>query len=244
MADAGRVVDRTGSILTERWPGRYLDRSKGRIMDRVEYTYAAASRICNVSVETIRARARRGKLDKGRPTNIGRPTVLMSAEDIAAISAGRPTPDHSTPPAAGPDRPGGGPDGGPVQPGGGPDDNGRTIKALDGIAAQVEMLHATLKGEVVALRDALAGERLALASERTAIVRERANADRLRSELDVERVRRETIEADLAASRVTLRRIEAERDALRTPPAAPVDTPPVIVTSTPRRGLLARIFSR
>lgn len=236
MADAGRVVDRTGSILTERWPGRYFDRSKGLIMDRVEYTYAAASRICNVSVETIRARARRGKLDKGRPTNIGRPTVLMSAEDIAAISAGRPTPDHPTPPAAGPDRPGGGPDGGPVQPGGGPDDNDRTIKALDGIAAQVEMLHATLKGEVVALRDALA-------SERATNVRERANADRLQSELDVERLRREAIEADLAASRATLRRIEAERDALRTPPA-PVHTPPVIVTSPPRRGLLARIFSR
>jgi hypothetical protein len=53
------------------------------------YTYEDAARLCGVSTETIRLRARRGKLGKGRPTNTNRPTVLLTAADIEAISAGR-----------------------------------------------------------------------------------------------------------------------------------------------------------
>ena len=64
-------------------------------MDATEYTYEDAAKACGVSTETIRQRARRGKLSRGRPTNTGRPTVLLTGQDMAAISAGR-TVDRST----------------------------------------------------------------------------------------------------------------------------------------------------
>jgi uncharacterized coiled-coil protein SlyX len=54
------------------------------------FTYEDAARACGVTAETIRLRARRGKLRRGRPTNTGRPTVLLTEAEIAAIRAGRP----------------------------------------------------------------------------------------------------------------------------------------------------------
>ncbi len=57
----------------------------------MEHTYEEAARLCGVTVETIRQRARRNKLQRGRPTNTGRPTVLLTEQDIAAIAAGRST---------------------------------------------------------------------------------------------------------------------------------------------------------
>lgn len=60
-------------------------------MEPTECTYEEAGRLCGVSAETIRHRAKRGKLQRGRPTNTGRPTVLLTDLDVAAISAGRPT---------------------------------------------------------------------------------------------------------------------------------------------------------
>lgn len=59
--------------------------------DGTEYTYEDAARLCGVSSETIRQRARRKKLRRGRPTNTGRPTVLLTEQEIAAIGAGQPT---------------------------------------------------------------------------------------------------------------------------------------------------------
>ena len=67
-------------------------------VDRRPYTYEDAARICEVSPETIRARARRGRLKRGRPTNSGRPTVLLSETEIEAIRNGRPFRPDGKPP--------------------------------------------------------------------------------------------------------------------------------------------------
>lgn len=75
--------------------------------ERRPYTYEDAARVCEVSPETIRARARRGRLERGRPTNSNRPTVLLSQAEIEAIRNGRPF--H--PPGQPPGRPGGHPSG-------------------------------------------------------------------------------------------------------------------------------------
>lgn len=108
--------------------------------EATEHTYEDAGRLCGVSAETIRHRAKRGKLRRGRPTNSGRPTVVLTPADIAAISAGRPAPGRPG------DQPG-------VQPPGQPPDE--TAKALE-VA-------------VAALRDALERETArAVAAEMTA----------------------------------------------------------------------------
>ena len=66
--------------------------------ERRPYTYEDAARVCEVSPETIRARARRGRLKRGRPTNSNRPTVLLSQAEIDAIRNGRPFHPDGQPP--------------------------------------------------------------------------------------------------------------------------------------------------
>lgn len=58
--------------------------------DATSYTYEAAAKLCGVSAETIRQRARRGKLRRGRPNNANRPTVLLTPDEIDALRNGRP----------------------------------------------------------------------------------------------------------------------------------------------------------
>lgn len=123
--------------------GRATDRPRGSSMDEVEHTYEAAGRICGVSGETIRHRAKRGKLRRGKPTNTGRPTVLLSEDDIRAITAGRPTSVQSV----------GSP---PAQPSG----ETSIIKAMTAVLEQSNALRVALEGEATALRDALGRERV------------------------------------------------------------------------------------
>lgn len=68
--------------------------------DETGYTYEDAARLCGVSSETIRQRARRGSIRRGRRTNSGRPTVLLTEDELRAIRGDRPV----GPDAAGRDR--------------------------------------------------------------------------------------------------------------------------------------------
>ena len=111
-------------------------------MDAVEYTYEDAARACGVTTETIRQRARRGKLPRGRPTNTGRPTVLLNDKDIEAIKAGRPFFGQ----------PVGQPSGQATQPDGQPIDQAVQPSAES-------LIVKVLEGETVALRVALTRER-------------------------------------------------------------------------------------
>lgn len=204
-----------------------------------ELTYEAAAVICRVSSEVIRHRAKRGKLRRGRPTNTGKATVILTDDDIAAISAGRPavyragglSPDHLTAPVGPPPdqdvRTGGSP----------PSQDASTVSALQAVIEQSKVLQAAFEAATLALQDALASERAALARERAAV-------DRLQTELDVERLRREAIEKELTNRLHAVWLVEAERDALRTTLATPAYAPPVTVPPASRRGLLGRIFGR
>lgn len=91
--------------------------------DRREYTYEEAAKAAGVSTETIRLRARRGKLAWGRKTNSGRPTVLLSEQDVEALRAGHPTSIDAGQPTGPVMRPDG-------QPTGQPDGESFAIKVL------------------------------------------------------------------------------------------------------------------
>lgn len=149
-------------------------------MEPIEHTYDDAGRLCGVSAETIRHRAKRGKLMRGRPTNTGRPTVILSLEDISAISAGRPT-------ALQP----GGQTGG-ATPGQAKEETS-TIKAVLAVVEQSNALRLALEGEAGALREALS--------------RERARVDQLTAELGTERVLRGKAADDLDNAQATLVRL-------------------------------------
>lgn len=130
-------------------------------MDAAEYTYEDAARACGVTTETIRQRARRGKLTRGRPTNTGRPTVYLSEEDIKAIAAGRPFIGQPVV------RPSGQPSGQAVQPDGQPTAESLIVKAMEGEAA---ILRESLKRERdrADRAEAQAVEARALAGQQTA----------------------------------------------------------------------------
>lgn len=154
-------------------------------MEPTEHTYEDAGRLCGVSSETIRHRAKRGKLQRGRPTNTGRPTVILTADDIAAISVGRPTTGQ----------PGGAPS---VQPGGQtdtrPTEEANILKAVLAVVEQSQALRAALEGEAAALREALN--------------RERVRADQTQAELASERSHRERTEGDLVVAKASLGRLQ------------------------------------
>lgn len=108
--------------------------------DRRPYTYEDAARVCEVSPETIRARSRRGRLRKGKPTNSGRPTVLLSDAEIEAIRNGRPFRPDGQPP--------GRPDG---QPSGQPSEFSSLVSQLEGRIAAHEAHIATLQDWLAAV---------------------------------------------------------------------------------------------
>lgn len=163
-------------------------------MDAAEYTYEDAGRACGVSAETIRQRARRGKLRRGRETNTGRPTVLLTEQDIAAIAAGRPFIVQA--------------DGQPSGQVGRPDvrPSGQ-IEQPDVQPSAALVAVQALEGEAAALRDALDRERARVDQQQVELVE-------LRGELASRQARLERIEADLTAARgqveaETARRLEA-----------------------------------
>lgn len=168
----------------------------------VAYTYEDAGQLCGVSAETIRARARRGKLRRGRPTNSGRPTVLLTETEIAAITAGRPFRGVDGQPAGRPDE----------QPSGRPPGQAAIIEALTAHIATLREQLARVEATVEAARQAAEQERdqeraraeaaearaergeAAAAAERAAAAEERA---RLLAQLD-------RLTAELATSRAQL----------------------------------------
>jgi hypothetical protein len=171
----------------------------------IAYTYEDAGQLCGVSAETIRARARRGKLRRGRPTNSGRPTVLLTAAEVAAVSAGRPFR---------------GVDG---QPPGRPDE--RPSGQSPGQAAIVEALTA----HIATLREHLARIEAAAGAAQQTVEQER---DRERARAEAAEARAERGEATAAAERAAaaeerarllaqLDRLTAELAALRAQPVPP-----------------------
>ena len=168
-------------------------------MEATEYTYEDAGRLCGVSAETIRQRARRGKLRRGRPTNTGRPTVLLTEQDIAAIAAGRPfivqangQPDVQ--PDVQPSGHAGWPDG---QPTGEAPANPIAIRAHE--------------GEAAALRDALDRERGRVDQQRVEVVELRGQVERQGRELTAALLRTAIAEAEARGLRELHEALELAR---------------------------------
>jgi hypothetical protein len=105
-------------------------------IERRSYTYEDAARVCEVSPETIRARARRGVLKRGRPTNSNRPTVLLSQAEIDAIRNGRPFHPDGRPPG---------------RPDGQSSEQSGLIRALEGQIAAKDAHLAALESQLAAV---------------------------------------------------------------------------------------------
>jgi hypothetical protein len=105
-------------------------------IERRPYTYEDAARVCEVSPETIRARARRGVLKRGRPTNSNRPTVLLSQAEIDAIRNGRPFHPDGRPPG---------------RPDGQPSEQISFVKALQGQITAKDAHLAALERQLAAV---------------------------------------------------------------------------------------------
>lgn len=123
------------------------------------YTYEDAARLCGVTSETIRQRARRGKMRKGRPTNTNRPTVLLTQDEIEVVKSGR---SLTLQPTERPD----------VQP----DGQSSAISALNG---QV----AALTDHVTTLRDQLIKAEATMTVERAERIAAQAEVARFSNEL-------------------------------------------------------------
>jgi hypothetical protein len=222
------------------------------------YTYEDAARVCGVTAETIRLRARRGELRRGRPTNTRRPTVLLTEAEIAAIRAGRPFLGEASGQSTGQ----------PVQPDGQPTGQPSAFVALSD--------HVTTLKEQLAKADARADRETEERARLLALVeglRDDLKCSRdSRDRADV-RADREAARADQADARAD--RAEAELARLQAPPAAipapeaeadlvredELNAPPtdqlvasmaaevaraqaLVPAPTPRRGFLARLLNR
>jgi hypothetical protein len=187
--------------------------------DPIAYTYEDAARLCGVSTETIRLRARRGKLRKGRLTNTNRPTVLMTAAGIEAISAGKPLsgrPDGQIP------RPDSQPSGQMSRPNG----QNSEIKALtDRLATLLEGLDRD-QAQIDGLLKDLERERGRVSAAERRATEERAERVAVFVKIDA-------LAHELDATKEELKAVRMERDRLLLPDAA-----------QPKPGWLRRAFSR
>jgi hypothetical protein len=152
------------------------------------YTYEQAATALGIQAEAVRARLRRGALRRGPRANDGRPTVLLSPDDIATLRASvRPerleiSPDSGPDSAARPD--------------------GRDISAL---AELFQALTERAEREAAVLRENETRER-----ERAEAAERRLEEERLRAAAEATELR-----AAGEAARLQAARAEATAEGLR-----------------------------
>lgn len=179
----------------------------------IEYTYDAAARACGdgVTPETIRQKAKRGRIRKGRPTNSGRPTVLLTLAEIEAIRSARPfrgAPDGD-----------GRPDGQPVgQPTGQPTDSLLLVNVLEAHVQTLREELADMRRRAEKAEERTGEERAAAAEERRQAAEER---ERILVDAAAERRRLEdalmAAQANVATVQAALDEVRADLDRARRP---------------------------